>query len=333
MIEDTEYIASWLLQKATECGFKRKLKPDRQSSVSSSSQASSTSTVQNGTQTAEYLVAMSEFEPMAQIISENASKIQFPPSVETIFDRVINGRKDVNKKHTSLPRYKRNLKKDRSHEHFISVVERAYEKLKPYVSVKSRQRKNGTTGPNVPETAGVAMQNSFSGLTVDDTPEYSEIGPTSPTGEAEEAPPEMPPVHIDRDEEGLEEEFHFLILLLLEELHKITEVVLNLWEAYRNGQLDVVVPSLATNIAIDLVRQAEADLDELVVRPKKYPASKYPVWTLPAVAYLCQLEQFDKDAREDWIKPGVEETSVIYHHISSGELLAVCRHDEISLGV
>jgi hypothetical protein len=87
----------------------------------------------------------------------------------------------------------------------------------------------------------------------------------------------MPPVHIDRDEDELEDEFHFQILMLIEELHKIKQVVLNLWEAYQNGQLDVVVPSLATNIAIDLVRQAEADFEELVVRPKKYPASKYPV--------------------------------------------------------
>jgi hypothetical protein len=162
----------------------------------------------------------------------------------------------------------------------------------------------------------VSMENSFSGLTIDDTSEFSETGAPESTEEAEESP-EMPPVHIERIEDELEDEFHFQILLLIEKLHKIKQVVLSLWEAYRDGQFDVVVPSLATNIAIDLIRQSEAEFDELAVRPKKYPASEYPVWTLPVVFYLSQLEQFDKDPKEDWVKPGIGG------HISTDELTGV----------
>jgi hypothetical protein len=275
------------------------------------------STVQDGTRASEYLLAISELEPMANVVSENASKIQFPPSVEAIFDRVISGHKEVNRKHASLPRYKRNFKKDNSHEYIISVVERAYDKLKPYITVKPHRRKHGAPAPTTLEPAGVAMENRFSGLTVDDTPESSETRATRSTEEAEDAPPEMPPVRIGRDEDELEDEFHFQILLLIEELHKIIQVVLNLWGAYRAGQLDVVVPSLATNIAIVLVRQAEADLTNLLCAPRSIPprsirSGHYPLsFTLVNWNSLTMIQKRIGSSLEVGNNPLCTNTSVL----------------------
>lgn len=57
--------------------------------------------------------------------------------------------------------------------------------------------------------------------------------------------------------------------------------------------------------AVDLVRRAEADFEELVVRPKKYSASVYPVWTLPGVAYHFQSAEFDKNPKEELVKPDI----------------------------
>jgi hypothetical protein len=39
------------------------------------------------------------------------------------------------------------------------------------------------------------------------------------------------------------------------------------------------------------------------VRPKKYPASKFPVWTLPAVVYNCEMKEIDDNPREEILKP------------------------------
>jgi hypothetical protein len=121
--------------------------------------------------------------------------------------------------------------------------------------------------------------------------------------ETEDGLPHVPPVQVERDEDEIEDELHFQICMLLDELHKILDVVLTQWELYRDGKVDVVVPALATNIAIDLVRQAELKFEDVVVRPKKYPEAKIPVWTLPAVAYFCQDEGFNRNPREEWVKP------------------------------
>jgi len=248
---------------------------------------------------------------MAEIISENASKIPFPHSVEAIFDRVINGRKAVNESHTSLPKRRRNVAKDKSHEYFIAIVERAYDKLKPYVTVRPRKGKRGGAVPNAPESTGVTVENSFEGLTVEDATEPPDTGEAERTEEIEEEPPNVPPVQVERSQDELEDEFHFQIKLLLTELHKIQHVIIHMWESYREGKVDVVVPSLATNIAIDLVRQAEAEFEDAVARPKKYPASKYPVWTLPAVAYWCQARQFDANPIEELVKPGLTHSGIL----------------------
>jgi hypothetical protein len=66
--------------------------------------ASGQSTASDGKQSSQYILKTTEFEPIAEIISENASKIPFPYSVETVFDRVISGRKAVNEEHRSLPK-------------------------------------------------------------------------------------------------------------------------------------------------------------------------------------------------------------------------------------
>ncbi|EDU40270.1 hypothetical protein PtrSN002B_001325 [Pyrenophora tritici-repentis] len=307
--EDTDYLASWLLQKATECGFQRTPKPNLQASFFESSTSSSTSTLQDGQQAARYLLETYEFEPMAEIISKNASKIKFPASVEAVFDRVISGRREVNKKHMELPRQKRNLHKDKTHEYFISVIERAYEKLKPYVTVKSLRGKGKPTVPGERGSGNMTMENSFAGLNVEEASESAETETTESNEDAEDDLPDIPPVQVDIEEAEIEDEFHFQILMLLNELHNILQIVVKLWAAYRDGKIDVVVPSLATNIAIDMARQAEADFEELVIRPKKYPVWTYPVWTLPAVAYHCQSAEFDMNPQEELVKP-----DMVRHH-------------------
>ncbi|RMZ68978.1 Ank-repeat mbp1 [Pyrenophora seminiperda CCB06] len=277
--------------------------------MSESRISSSTSTVQDGQQAAKYLPKTCEFEVMADIISKNVTKILFPASVDAIFDRVISSRREVHKKHTELPKQKRDLKKDRTHEYFTSIIERAYTKLKPYVTEKSRRGNGKPVAPGDGGPSNAAMENSFAGLKVDDSPDLAEMVTFGATEDATDDLPDMPPAQVDMEEEEIENEFHFQILMLLNELHNILQIVVKLWGAYRDGNIDVVVPSLTTNIAIDMVRQAEADFDELVIRPKKYPVATYPAWTIPAVAYHCQLAEFDKNPLEELVKP-----DMFHHH-------------------
>jgi hypothetical protein len=151
-------------------------------------------------------------------------------------------------------------------------VEKAYDKLKPFVTVKRRRKEPGSAPPSSPGPKGVTVENRFSGLRVDETSEPHDTAATDETEEIEDELPHVPPVQVERDDD----EFHFQICMLLDELHKILDVVLRQWELYRDGKIDVVVPALATNIAIDLVRQAELEFEDVVVRPKKYPEAKFP---------------------------------------------------------
>jgi hypothetical protein len=104
--------------------------------------------------------------------------------------------------------------------------------------------------------------------------------------------------------------------MLLDELYKIEAVALDLWQLYRVGKTDLIVASLATNIAIDFVRQAEAEFEDTVVRPKKYSAAKFHVWTLPVVVYNCQMKEFGDNPREEVLKLSLENMDHIMGYIN-----------------
>jgi hypothetical protein len=63
--------------------------------------------------------------------------------------------------------------------------------------------------------------------------------------------------------------------MLLDERYKILFAVLDLGEFYPDARIDAIVPFLATNIERDLVRQAEAEFEDVVMGLKKYLASKF----------------------------------------------------------
>ncbi|KAF2106006.1 hypothetical protein BDV96DRAFT_340413 [Lophiotrema nucula] len=104
--------------------------------------------------------------------------------------------------------------------------------------------------------------------------------------------PTVSPVNIKKSEDEVEAEFFFAIDLFLSELHDIRKVIQMEWTAYKEGKQDMVVASLMTNTAIDLVRQAERDFGDTFVRPARFPASRFPVWTLAALRYSCQAKMF-----------------------------------------
>ena len=59
----------------------------------------------------------------------------------------------------------------------------------------------------------------------------------------------------------------------------------------------------ATNLAIDLVRRAEADFEAMLQRPPQYPAYKYPTGSLPFLIFKLHLPGYC-DGQFDLNKPG-----------------------------
>jgi hypothetical protein len=75
--------------------------------------------------------------------------------------------------------------------------------------------------------------------------------------------------------------------MFLLEVYDIGDEVLKEWMEYVRNRSSLVRASLATNTAIELVRQAESRFYLFLERPSGYPASKFPTWTLPAVLHYA----------------------------------------------
>lgn len=72
------------------------------------------------------------------------------------------------------------------------------------------------------------------------------------------------------------------------------EVVRDNWQKCKSGKVDLIVAAMTTDTAIKLAQNTEAKFDLLVTRPKKYPVTEYPVWTLPAIFFYKTHEDMHK---------------------------------------
>ncbi|KAI1315045.1 hypothetical protein F5Y16DRAFT_421743 [Xylariaceae sp. FL0255] len=102
------------------------------------------------------------------------------------------------------------------------------------------------------------------------------------------------PVALLKSEEDVEADFLFAIGSFMLELQSIRGLLESaFWSAYREGFSELILCSLATNTAIQLVRRAEHQLDLMIERPKKYPAS------MVCASYVaCRFVQF-------WVFPNI----------------------------
>lgn len=143
--------------------------------------------------------------------------------------------------------------------------------------------------------AAAASSNAFTALTLEDVeddgddPVFQHVKSPSKTKKANKSLSiSVPDVTIDGDEEQVEEEFWFAIQSFLMELHKVQHIVSGYWSDYKEGTQDLIMVALGTRTAIDLIRRAEIELSLQIVRPKRFPEDKYPVWKLPALLYARQ---------------------------------------------
>lgn len=150
---------------------------------------------------------------------------------------------------------------------------------------------NGQPPPDTPELAGIQTLNAFAKLSIDDGDQADSFYDEADFYDAEqfvENLPQITPVAVEQDETDLEAEFFFAIFTFICNLQELRDNVQEAWFKYKDGEIDLVQPSLIANTLVDLVRYAEAEFDLQLTRPKKYPAKGFPVWTLPALLFTNQ---------------------------------------------
>jgi hypothetical protein len=171
--------------------------------------------------------------------------------------------------------------KNRTHSHFIQILEDVLTKLSPKSMADSKTK---------PAQSDVdSVTNSFDILSVEDSeadisPPVDEFLPATVQQNRE------PTYKLEMEVEDNSEEVYFAFFCFFEDLNNLREFISNLWRDYQQGKVDLVTASLTTNMAFDLVRRAEADL--IAVMPV---FKSYREISLVPYIIMCHLrgEEFD----------------------------------------
>ncbi|KAF2449927.1 hypothetical protein P171DRAFT_480982 [Karstenula rhodostoma CBS 690.94] len=296
---NTEYIAGWLAHTAKQCGHEvRTPQPKQQQSQKKKGKAKSTPSTKYAS-SQDSIICVKDFQRMAEAIASSKPRIHVPRALESVFNRAIRARRKVwlwwEANHSGTDSNKR-------HSHFISVLETAIGILKPLISSESHINTKGVEH--------VTLNNRFAGLTVEENDPYDGL-----IVEVKQAQlPNVPSVVIKQDEEELEEEFFFTIELFLNEVEEVRLFIFGEWINYKKSCEGLTRAAILTNTAVDLVRSAEHQFEQMLVRPKKYPAEEFPVWTLPALLFYHGHKVFHEVSPKLFMNPSLSCIPKRYHH-------------------
>jgi hypothetical protein len=220
---------------------------------------------------------------MAEAIANKSPKIKVPGALSSMFTRAIRARKKAAEWFKESHSDRILDESNQTHAHFVDILQRAGDILRPLVKERSPQEPKPKERPQNSKLASMQeMRNAFSSLAVE-----NDDVPDNPEEESEEAAqleepldslPPVEPVEIQQDESETDAEFFFAIQSFIMNLQELRDIVQETWFAYKDEKADIVKASLIANTAIDLVRHAEAEFDLLLKRPKKYPQKEFPVW-------------------------------------------------------
>ncbi|KAI0849444.1 hypothetical protein F5Y00DRAFT_269426 [Daldinia vernicosa] len=301
--EDTETIAGWLAYNFRRCGHQIDeptpasstgvlTAPSRRLKGKARKQArEAPASPPKSLTRPQYTINVSDFGRMAKAIAEFNPKVNIPKALDNLFSRVINTRNQFTQWYQAYSHSDEGSNK--SHAHFTSVLTNAWEILRP-----SEQARTSHVKKRIQEIPGsepvVNLVNRFSALEVE---ELQEQGPDVEPGRSVELDEndykltDVARVTLLKSEEVIEEDFFFGIFTFMKELDDVRSSIRRSWRAYRQGVAELIMPSLLTNTAIQLVRRAEHELDLMIERPKNYPSSSYPVWNLPDIFIYATHEE------------------------------------------
>ncbi|KAK8087177.1 hypothetical protein PG994_002151 [Apiospora phragmitis] len=295
---DTGFIAGWLVANATNCGYKLA------NAAAPPGRLKGKARKEARKQGPKYTIKVSEFVGAARAIANFTPRPRIPQALGRLFDRAIAARRACTEWYEQH-RHGDSLSNER-HTNFTNTLIDAWETLRPFQTLdkKRTDRRAKPSAKDLKNDGGMSFLNRFSKLHVQDATSSDPDAANNKSAQAETIAdvrhepdafklPDVSPATIEKDEEDIEDDFFFAIQSFLGDLERLRDNVKAIWSAYACGKSELTLASLLTNTTIQLARRAEGALDLTIERPKKYPASEFPTWTLPALLMYVQHERDD----------------------------------------
>lgn len=275
---DTSTVATWIAEEASKRGYKAgnavvqqedvkpvpsnrlKGKARKEAKANGSINQPSASTAPRK----RYIISLDDFEGVAQYIAGlSKPKVTVPPFILRAATSAIKAREQCSAWFQKKSYHDETTQQNNErHTHFIRVLERVVEILKSCSSKELKEeprRKDETTvDSDVEKTTTMFSLLEVEMPSIEDeedvvhTPSASTEQGRKPTKEKENAFYEL-----DEPEDDV---LPFVLYCLFEDVHQVGQIVRDIWEEYKAGQINIMTASVVTNTAIDLVRKTEDDV-------------------------------------------------------------------------
>ncbi|KAI1827565.1 hypothetical protein F4861DRAFT_529125 [Xylaria intraflava] len=250
--QDTDDIAAWLASTAKSGGYRCLSPPGNEPSGSSvgrlKGKARTEAKKKATSPETKHVINIRDFVPLAEYLATKATPV--PHTVKITIDRVIvarSGFADKLEKHGIA----HSETSDANHRYFIGVLERVREVLMPFMVADPAKQKASTDN---------SLSNRFSDLVV-----------YEPSQEFLDAPAIERPAKAQHDSAQYEAEAEtslehalFALCVVAGDVHEVRNSILRIWSNYKTGDLDLAAAAVATNTAIDLVRNMMEDIQPLI---------------------------------------------------------------------
>ncbi|KAI1262316.1 hypothetical protein F5Y18DRAFT_397995 [Xylariaceae sp. FL1019] len=249
--QDTDSVAGWLASTAKTLGFTDDLDnesgPSRRlkgkARTKGKKQAAKSKQVQSSA-SQKYVIRTKDFVPLAEYIAGKSEPV--PASFKHTIARVIAARTGFGDKLEKHGKPVTELS-DAKHQYFIQVLENVRDVLMPFMPVDTGASKASTEE---------WLSNRFSNLAV-----------FEPSQEFLDAPEIERPQKVQDDsatyeaeaEDSLEDAM-FALAVVIDDMNRVRASISWIWANYRVGVFDLAAASIATNTAIDLVRNIMEDI-------------------------------------------------------------------------
>jgi len=318
--KDTNFFLTWLAKNAKACGYhcqpslnppessvpipstKSRLKGKARKKAKIKAANALSSNITEPSPIRKHVLSTKELLIQAKVVANSTEPlIKIPEIVQRLLSEAIAARKRCSAWFHKMNEDGQSTELDESnssHEHFILVLEKAFELLKPRFETPQHLDDQNGSGEN--ERNGVSPEdvtNQFEGLKVEDIDEASydampSVKPATPANSTSKSTDLVYELELAETAELASNLF-----CLFEDLNHVRDFLRRVWEKVALGIVDYMTASLTTNVALELIRTTEETLIKLASQhfdDDSYRAATSLIHTVPQLEIPTKADRLIK---------------------------------------